>query len=382
VNTLGLVKQVDESGHAMRIVPIFAVALAVATINWTAAPAFAQSARVASVDMKAPPPRLPNGKPDFSGNWTRPAARDMTENSSNANGTSVKGEPNPLPFTPWGQAQWDNYNPVKNGDFAGSCMPFGWIRSFHPHPMQIIQNNEWIAFLFEQSTMFQLVNTEGQPHRKDWAPSWFGDSRGHWEGDTLVIDVVNFNGHATLGTVGHPASDQAHLTMTFERPDIGRLLFTWVLEDAKTYTRPIKNERVFVYTPNVELMEYACMENNLQSLLDGAITPWLGPTENPSVVPARWEWTSFDLTRPQTYAGVVKELTWERDRIATAKIEISGKVYDVMLGFPVRMDFRGIAEEDVGPGTTLTFQAVASQQNPTDLRAQTLTVGKLTRDMR
>ena len=118
-------------------------------------------------------------------------------------------------------------------------MPFGWIRSFSPHPMQILQNNEYISFLFEQSTMFQLVNTEGLPHRKDWPPTWFGDSRGRWEGDTLVIDVVNMNGYAKLGTMGHPMSEQAHLIMRFTRPDMGRMTFNWVLEDPKTYTRPI-----------------------------------------------------------------------------------------------------------------------------------------------
>jgi hypothetical protein len=53
-----------------------------------------------------------------------------------------------------------------------------------------------------------------------------------------------------------------------------------------------------------------------------------------------------------------------------------------MLGMPIRMDFRGIAQEDVAPGTTLTFQAVVSKQNPNDLRAQTLTMGKTTTDMR
>ena len=53
----------------------------------------------------------------------------------------------------------------------------------------------------------------------------------------------------------------------------------------------------------------------------------------------------------------MKELKWESDKLAIAKIDIGGKVYDVMLGFPVRMDFRGVAKEDVEPGTMLAFQA-------------------------
>src|SRR5262245_28780391 len=274
-------------------------------------PTIAQST-TAKLDMRGPAPRLPNGKPDFSGVWARPGVQDMTRSVTNANGTSNKGEPNPLPFTPWGQAQWDNYNPVKNGDYAGSCLPFGWIRSFTPHPMQILQNNEYITFLFEQSTMFQVVNTEGLPHRKGWPPTWFGDSRGHWEGDALVIDVVNFNGYAKLGTIGHPMSSQAHLIMTFTRPDMGHVGFKWVLEDPKTYTRPISNERVFVLTPNVEVMEYACVEGTLSSLLEGSIKPWLGPKdEDVSIVPEKWEWTSYDLSKSQQMTGVVREVQWE-----------------------------------------------------------------------
>ena len=222
-----------------RLDPIIA-ALALTGIILSPALAAAQSAKVTKVDMKAPAPRLPNGKPDFSGNWTRPFVPDITRTFTNADGVSNKGETNPLPFTAWGQKQWDNYNQVKNGDYAGSCMPFGWIRSFSPHPMQILQNNEYISFLFEQSTMFQFVNTEGLPHRKDWPPTWFGDSRGRWEGDALVIDVVNMNGYAKLGTMGHPMSEQAHLIMRFTRPDMGHMTFDWALEDPKTYTRPIQ----------------------------------------------------------------------------------------------------------------------------------------------
>jgi len=163
----------------------------------------AQSSRT-KIDMTAPAPRLPNGKTDFSGVWARPGVQDMTRTVQNANGTSNIGEPNPLPFTPWGQAQWDNYNPTKNGDYAGSCMPFGWIRSFTPHPMQIVQNNEYFTFLFEQSTMFQVVNTEGLPHRPGMPPSWFGDSRGHWEGDAVGTESDNINGLAKVGKYGNP----------------------------------------------------------------------------------------------------------------------------------------------------------------------------------
>jgi len=78
---------------------------------------------------------------------------------------------------------------------------------------------------------------------------------------------------------GHPFSNQAKLTMTFKRPDRGHILFDWVLDDPKTYTRPIKNERVFVLTPDVEVMEYSCMEGNIDNLLEGVVTPWHAPKD-------------------------------------------------------------------------------------------------------
>jgi hypothetical protein len=346
------------------------------------APASAQSLK-SKVDLKAQAPRLSNGKPDFSGNWNRPGVQDMTRTVTNANGTSNKGEPNPLPFTTWGQAQWDNYNPVENGDYAGSCMPFGWIRSFTPHPMQILQNSEYISFLFEQSTMFQLVNTEGLAHRKDWPSTWFGDSRGRWDGDTLIIDVVNFNGYQKLGTIGHPMSDQAHLTMTFKRPDMGHIQFKWVLDDPKTYTRPISNDRVFVLTPDVEIMEYACMENNLAALLDGGVKPWVGPKDQDANLPygTAHDWPAFDLTKQQKLTGVIRELRY-RGKPPLAKIEVDKKLLDVILAPAARMEFRGLEENMLKPGVTVSVVAYPSKQIKDEIRAETITVGTRTTELR
>src|SRR5262245_20714228 len=316
------------------------------------------------VDPTAPAPRLPNGKPECSGIWARPGTQDMTRTFTNANGTGNKGEPNPLPFTPWGQAQWDNYDADKNGDYAGSCMPFGWIRSFTPHPMQILQNNDYITFLFEQSTMFQVVNTEGLPHRKDWPPTWFGDSRGKWEGDTLVIEAVNFNGWARLDTIGHPMSDQAKLTMRFKRPDMGHIQFMWTLEDPKTYTRPISNDRVFVLTPDVEVMEYSCMEGNLKALLDGAATPWLGQVEHDTnqVYESRRDWSAYDLTKSQRLTGVIRENHYN-DTPPTVKIAVDNKPLVIVLAPRPRMDFRDLSEEMLKPGVTATIVGFQSRQS-------------------
>jgi hypothetical protein len=361
----------------MRMVFFFAVIIALLA---TAIPA--QSLKT-KVDPKAPAPRLPSGKPDFSGVWGRPGTQDLTRTFTNANGTSNRGEPNPLPFTPWGQAQWDNYDAHKNGDYAGSCMPFGWIRSFTPHPMQILQNNEYISFLFEQSTMFQVVNTEGVPHRKDYPQTWFGDSRGHWEGDALVIEAVNFNGYAKLGTIGHPMSDQAKLTMTFKRPDMGHIQFKWVLDDPKTYTRPISNDRVFVLTQDVEVMEYSCMEGNIQALLEGVLAPWTGPKDSDKnlIYDVQHDWPAYDLTKSQKLTGVIRESNYKGPP-PLIKMEVDRKLVTVLLAPAPRMEFRGLTDTMLKPGATVSVSAVPSKQTKDEFRAETITIDGRTTELR
>jgi hypothetical protein len=213
-----------------------------------------------------PAPRMANGKPDFSGVWQGPRMGDVTKDYACCKGIKQ------LPFTAWGKQQWESYDPAK-GDYTGSCLPFGLLRSVSgPHPIQIIQHDKYIAMLYEQNTWFHVTPIDGRPHPKDPDPTWFGNSVGHWEGDTLVIDTIAFNGKTRLDTIGHPHSDQLHTIERFRRPDLGHIAYTITVDDPKAYTKPWDSVRTWVLKPEWEIMEYSCEENN-KDLLEGHIKP-------------------------------------------------------------------------------------------------------------
>jgi hypothetical protein len=217
----------------------------------------------------APAPRLSNGITDLSGVWDRPYVPDMTRDGRNQRGTRD------LPFTEAGQADWKSYDPA-DGDYTGSCMPFGFSRSINsPYPMQIVQNATHVALLFEQNTWFHVVPLGESTHPTELEPTWFGHSIGKWEGDTLVVDTVGFNGWTRLDTVGHPHSDRLHLVQTFRRTDFDRIEYTMTIDDPVMYTKPWTNTRVFTRSKG-PLIEYSCEENN-KDLREGLIKWWVPP---------------------------------------------------------------------------------------------------------
>ena len=254
-----------------------AVATATLTITPLSAAWQASGSGRPAPDMKGPAPRLANGKPSFAGIWATTRRADITQRLAN----HPTGHVPELPYTAWGKQEWEGYDPVKKGDYAGSCMPFGFPRSlFGPHPTQIIQDNDYVVFLFEQNTMFHLVPTDGRAFTKDLPPSWYGESIGRWDGDTLIIESRNLNGYIKIDTIGHPLSDQAVLTQTYKRPNFGTIEHTMTITDPKTYTRPFTITNTWPMEPwGTVLMEYSCMEGNLDNLLTGTITPWKPPAD-------------------------------------------------------------------------------------------------------
>ncbi len=251
--------------------------------------------------LTSPAPRMANGKPDLQGVWQRPYTPDMTRNGRGQKGYAEppftpadtpqvrdglrrRGEYGDLPYTAAGLEAWKSYDiaslntPEGPGDYTGSCFPFGMARSVNsPDPMQIMQNDKYLSLMFEVNSWFHVVPIDGRDHLKgdQLNPTWFGNSIGRWDGDTLVIDTIGFNGYTRLDTNGHPHSDQLHLSQTLRRTDMGHIDYTMTVDDPKYYTKPWKNERIFTLM-STEIIEYSCEENN-RSLWDGRIKMWLPP---------------------------------------------------------------------------------------------------------
>ena len=225
-------------------------------------------------DFKGPALRLPNGKPSMAGVWKNTRRADVTD-------PSIPGFVKELRYTAWGKSKWDNYASFMqtNGDYAGNCLPFGMSRSLYgPHPVQIMQDNDHVVLLFEQNSMFHVIPTDGRAFTADLPRSWFGESVGHWEGDTLVVETVNLNGYTRVDTIGHPLSARARITQTFRRVNFGTIEHTFTLTDPKTYTSPWTVRDTWPLTPNVTLMEYACMENN-RAFTEGRIKLFVAPDD-------------------------------------------------------------------------------------------------------
>jgi hypothetical protein len=252
-----------------------------------------------------PTPRLANGKPDLSGHWTNPYTANMAggrgagavdpktreplqiarraerfEKAPRDGGGNVKTFD--LPYTELGLKRWLEYDPVTNGDYAGSCLPFGMSRSINsPHGVQLVHHPDALAFLFEQNTWHHWVPTKaGFKWPEDLPPTWNGVSMGRWDGDTLIVETRNFNGYTRLDTAGHPHSTSLTLINTFLRVDDRTIEHTVTVRDPKMYTQEWMNVRRWTLKgANDVLMEYSCDENNLDKIVDGSIKLWKPPDE-------------------------------------------------------------------------------------------------------
>jgi hypothetical protein len=177
------------------------------------------------------------------------------------------------PMTAWGQAQFDaaktSFGPhafplmQTNDPIYHTCTPPGFPRVLlHPFPMQIVQTAGQVMMLFEYDSIRHQIFTDGRAHDTSLGPLWMGDAIGHWEGNTLVADTVNFNDKTWLDRMGHPHSDQLRVVEHIRRVDRDHLDEELTFYDPKAYTKPWTGRLTFGLHPDWTLQEYFCEDQD------------------------------------------------------------------------------------------------------------------------
>lgn len=172
-------------------------------------------------------------------------------------------------FQPWAAARYKavkpGYGPHATPDSQDpilSCYPPGVPRiMLIPFPMQIVQLPGQVMMVFEYDHFVRFVDLERRQHPKDLNPSWLGDSIGHWEGDTLVVDTVGLNDKTWIDQVGHPHSGALHVIERIRRPDHDTLVDDITIDDPKAYLKPWSGQQVFALKRGWHLLEYICEDN-------------------------------------------------------------------------------------------------------------------------
>jgi hypothetical protein len=210
-------------------------------------------------------PHTANGKPDLQGVWQvlNTAAWDIQDHNAQLGVPPGPGvvEGNEIPYKPSAAAKKkDNFESRTTADPETKCYLPGVPRIMYmPHPFQIFQTPGLILFVYERGNVTRIVYTNGSKH-PDAIDFWMGDSRGHWDGETLVIDVTNFNAETWFDRAGNFHSDALHMIERYTLMDADHISYQALIEDPKVFTRPWNMSMVLYRRtdPHPQLMEDAC----------------------------------------------------------------------------------------------------------------------------
>lgn len=216
-------------------------------------------------------PRLPDGQPDVQGHWSNTIANhnNLTDPQggipgdvarAGGGGAAAIGREQPaakrapsrvtdppdgqVPFQPWARAIQQDllsnfFNPTKEQyiEPLARCAPAGPTKSLMWHGYEIRQYPGYVLFLFDSGT--RIIHLDDKPHLPESIKLWNADSRGRWEGNTLIVDVRNNNGKARLARTGEFASENVHIVERYVFDNDGtRYTYHATYHDPTVYTRP------------------------------------------------------------------------------------------------------------------------------------------------
>jgi hypothetical protein len=236
----------------------------------------ANVASAQSADAKPgskPIPRAANGKPDLSGIWIANGALLLAEGeeavaAARAYDAAAGRAPMPPPEPPSYKAEAEKQRQYFLGrqgidDPMALCLLTGVPRiTFRPLPLEIIQLPDRVVILYEIHHAFRIIPTDGRPHPDDMEPTYLGDSVGHWEGDTFVVEVVGFNDKSWLQGVGTVHSEDLRVIERYTRDTFDTIRYEVTIEDPVVLTKPWHMADTLRLRPNERIREYECIESN------------------------------------------------------------------------------------------------------------------------
>ena len=222
-----------------------------------------------AVKKVGPPPRLANGHPDLTGVYFPGSVPNIDSYSPEAPAHRTfdpKVTPQEPPaFQPWVVEKIKLMGNLELTNPELQCAPIGAVGYFFKagYPIGLVQTPDQLVILGELSTSFRVVDTDGRPQEKNPEPLFNGTSVGHWEGDTLVVDLIGLEARMWLGPArGWFPSDDFHATERFTRPDASTLVYQVTIDDPKVLTKPwVSVPRRFTWAPKKRLYEYYCTNN-------------------------------------------------------------------------------------------------------------------------
>jgi hypothetical protein len=243
-----------------------------------------------------PPARLADGQPDVQGLWSAVTAGSLSLTNPISVGVDfdqrVTGKDlrlpsriidppdGQLPYQPWAAARkkeqaaaYDHPTRPEHIDPQHRCMISGVPRLYTIAPQfKIIQPPGSIVFIWDEYHAYRIVPLDGRPHVGSNLKLWMGDGRGHWEGNTLVIDTTNVRA-ARLTYTGDFHTEKAHIVERLTPVDANTLTYEATVDDPTVFTRPWTMRVTHRRRADDEMWETACHEGNPDS------DQWLLKTE-------------------------------------------------------------------------------------------------------
>ena len=149
-------------------------------------------------------------------------------------------------------------------------VPAGMFPAGYNNAYQILQSPGYVVILSEMIHEVRFIPIDGRPHLPQNVRQWNGDSRGHWEGTTLVVDTTNYSGQGVIATSaatgrikGIHESEALHVVERFKRVDADTISYEVTISDPEIYTAPWKVSMPLTRNPSYLIYEYACHEGNL-----------------------------------------------------------------------------------------------------------------------